>query len=70
MSAEALGEKAAQLHLQGYNCAQAVLLVLYEHMHPDGENDVIPKIATGLGGGIGRCGSVCGALSGAVLAVG
>jgi C_GCAxxG_C_C family probable redox protein len=70
MSAEALGEKASQLHLKGYNCAQAVLLVLYEHMYPEVKNDAIPKIATGLGGGIGRCGATCGALTGAVLAVG
>lgn len=70
MSAEVLGEKASQLHLKGYNCAQAVLLVLYEHMTPQAKSDVIPKVATGLGGGIGRCGDVCGALTGAVLAVG
>lgn len=69
-SAEALGEKASALHLKGYNCAQAVLLVLYEHIYPGGQNELIPKIATGLGGGIGRCGSICGALTGAVLAVG
>jgi hypothetical protein len=59
MSAETLGEKASQLHLQGYNCAQAVLLVLYEHMNPDGKKEIVPKIATGFGGGIGRCGNVC-----------
>jgi C_GCAxxG_C_C family probable redox protein len=70
MSAQTLGEKASALHLKGYNCAQAVLLVLYEHMYPEGGNELIPKIATGLGGGIGRCGSICGALTGAVLAVG
>ena len=70
LSAEDLGEKASQLHLKGYNCAQAVLFTLYEHINPEGKNDIIPKVATGLGGGIGRCGSICGALTGAVLAVG
>ena len=70
MSAEALGEKANKLHLDGYNCAQAVLLTLYEHMNPQEKNPVIPKIATGFGGGMGRCGSVCGALTGAFMAVG
>ena len=70
MSIEALGERASELHLKGYNCAQAVLLVLFEHMNPNGKNEAIPKIATGFGGGIGRCGSVCGALTGAVMAVG
>ena len=69
MSSEALGEKAANLHRDGYNCAQAVLLTLYEHMNPEEKNPVIPKIATGFGGGIGRCGSVCGALTGAIMSV-
>jgi C_GCAxxG_C_C family probable redox protein len=36
----------------------------------NGENALIPKIATGFGGGIGRCGSVCGALTGGVMALG
>ncbi len=67
---ETLGERAAQLHLEGFNCAQAVLLVLYKYLYPDCENELIPKIAAGLGGGIGRCGKICGALTGAVLAVG
>ncbi len=31
---------------------------------------MVPKIATAFGGGIGRCGSVCGALTGGVLAIG
>lgn len=65
-----LGGKADKLHLDGYNCAQAVLLTLYQHMNPQENNQVIPKIATGFGGGMGRCGSVCGALTGAVMAAG
>lgn len=32
-------------------------------------NELVPKIATGFGGGIGRCGSVCGALTGGVMAI-
>jgi C_GCAxxG_C_C family probable redox protein len=34
------------------------------------ESDCIPHIATGLGGGIGRQGEVCGALNGGALLVG
>ncbi len=34
------------------------------------EKDVVPGIATAFGGGIGGTGSVCGALAGAVMAVG
>jgi C_GCAxxG_C_C family probable redox protein len=63
-----LSEKAATLFDRGYNCAQSVLLTMSEHWN--GKSDVIPKIATGFGGGIGRCGSVCGALSGGIMALG
>jgi len=41
---------------------------MFEHWN--GENELIPKIATAFGGGIGRCGSVCGALAGGVMALG
>ena len=54
----------------GYNCAQSVLLALYQRIDPTAENDLIPKIASAFGGGIGRCGSVCGALTGSMMAVG
>ncbi|MGD6933302.1 MAG: C-GCAxxG-C-C family protein [Candidatus Bathyarchaeia archaeon] len=70
MSIEALSEKAAKRHIDGYNCSQAVLLTLYEHMNPQDKNSVIPKIATGFGGGMGRTGNVCGALTGAIMAIG
>jgi len=63
-----LGEKAAKRFDEGYNCAQSVLLTIFEYW--SGENDLIPKIATAFGGGIGRCGSVCGALAGGVMAIG
>jgi len=35
-----------------------------------GGNILVPKIAAAFGGGIGRCGSVCGALTGGVMAKG
>ena len=63
-----LCEKAVKRFLEGYNCAQSVLLTIFEFWR--GENELIPKIATAFGGGIGRCGSVCGALTGGVLALG
>jgi C_GCAxxG_C_C family probable redox protein len=61
-------EKAARYFSEGYNCAQSVLLTMYEYWN--GKNELIPKIATAFGGGIGRCGSVCGALTGGVMALG
>jgi C_GCAxxG_C_C family probable redox protein len=63
-----LGEKAVMRFEEGYNCAQSVLLTMFEHWK--GESELIPKIATPFGAGIGRCGSVCGALTGGVMALG
>jgi C_GCAxxG_C_C family probable redox protein len=63
-----LGEKAVTRFLEGYNCAQSVLLTIFEQWN--GKNELVPKVATAFGGGIGRCGSVCGALSGGVMAIG
>lgn len=63
-----LSEKAVKHFQEGYNCAQSVLLTMSEHW--DSKNAVIPKIATGFGGGIGRRGSICGALTGGVMAIG
>jgi C_GCAxxG_C_C family probable redox protein len=39
-------------------------------MEPKSKNELVPKIAAGFGGGIGWCGSICGALSGSLMAVG
>jgi len=66
---EAVADQAVANFKNGYNCAQSVLLALYLHMD-EGENQLVPKIAAGFGGGIGRCGSVCGALTGSIIAVG
>lgn len=63
-----LCEKAVMHFKKGYNCAQSILLTMFEYWY--GNNDLIPKIATGFGGGIGRCGSVCGALTGGLMAIG
>ncbi len=62
-------EKAATHFRQGYNCAQSVLLTMEQYYNLP-ESESIPKIATAFGGGIGRCGSLCGALTGAVMAIG
>lgn len=69
-SIQVLAQKAITRFQSGYNCAQSVLLTLYEQMNPVSKNELIPKIATGFGGGIGRCGFVCGALTGSIMAVG
>lgn len=48
---------------QGYNCAQAVLCALTDEPNA-------MRLASMLGGGLCGCGEVCGALSGALLALG
>ena len=61
-------EKAADYFKQDYNCAQSVLLTMQEY-YGIRRNRLIPRIATAFGGGIGRRGSLCGALTGAIMAI-
>lgn len=60
-------ENAIILHDKGYNCAQAVLAGSRDYTGLD-ENTAL-AISAGFGGGL-RSGEVCGAISGAVMAVG
>jgi C_GCAxxG_C_C family probable redox protein len=62
-------EKAADYFSGDYNCAQSVLLAMQDY-YGIRRNRLIPKIATAFGGGIGRRGSLCGALTGATMAIG
>ena len=65
-----VGDKAAELFTSsGFNCAESVLLTLTKELNKP-PNLIIPSIATGFGGGIARTGSICGALSGATMAIG
>ena len=41
-----------------------------QHLEIETDDRVIPRIAFGFGGGIGNTGSVCGAVAGAVMAIG
>jgi len=67
--ASSFSERAANYFKQDYNCAQSVLLTMQE-FYGIRKNRLIPKIATAFGGGIGRRGSLCGALTGAIMAIG
>ena len=60
-------ERAVQLHLAGFNCAQSVLCSCGAYTGL--EEKTALAVSGGLGGGF-RCGEICGALSGAVLAAG
>ena len=60
-------EKAIALHGGGSSCSQAVFAVFAEDLGMD--ERLAHKVSTGLGGGMGRMGLTCGAISGGVLAL-
>ena len=62
------GQRAYELFLQGYNCAQAVAGAFADEMGLPLE--VAARMASGFGGGIGRLRETCGTVSGMVLAAG
>ena len=61
-------QKAKEYFLEGYNCAQAVLLAFCDLTELDGET--LAKLASPFGGGMGRMREVCGAVSGMLMAKG
>lgn len=63
-----IAEKAMEYHKAGYNCAESVLKAVAETFEL--EDSSVPMIATGFGGGIGRQGLTCGALTGSVMSIG
>ena len=65
---KAISERAAKCFESDFNCAESVLMSLAELIGV--KSELIPKIATPFGGGIGRRGSVCGALTGGIIAIG
>lgn len=58
---------ARQLHQQGYNCAQSVLIASEQYTELD--PGIAQKVACGFGGGV-RCGEICGCVTGGVMALG
>ena len=61
-------QKAQAYFLEGYNCAQSVLLAFHEELGLD--KDTAARMASSFGGGMGRLREVCGAISGMFLAAG
>lgn len=60
-------KKATEMHESGFNCAQSVLCACGEYTGLDEKTAL--AISGGFGGGV-RSGEVCGAISGAVMAIG
>lgn len=59
--------KAYNYHQQGFNCAQSVLAAYTDRTGMSEEQSL--AVATGFGGGI-RYGGLCGAIGGAIMALG
>jgi len=60
--------KAEKLFLEGYNCSQSVLCAFGDVTGFD--HSTSARLASSLGGGMGRLREVCGAVSGALLVLG
>ncbi len=60
-------EESTRLHGCGFNCAQSVLAALGIYTGLDEKTAL--AVSGGFGGGV-RCGEICGAASGAVMALG
>ena len=62
------GMKAAELFLDGYNCAQSVAVAFCDVTGLD--VDFAAKLSSSFGGGMGRMREVCGAVSGMLMVAG
>ena len=60
------GQKAYDYFMQGYNCAQAVLLAFSDLTGLDEKTAAL--VASGFGAGIGKTRNVCGTVTGMIMA--
>jgi len=61
-------EIASEYMKKGYNCAQSIMKAYASEVGMKEEDAV--RMASALGGGVGRNGHICGAVSGAALIIG
>ena len=61
MTPEEVADRSEELFRSGLCCAESVLQAVAEGLGI--RSELIPKIATGLCGGISRTGNICGAVS-------
>jgi C_GCAxxG_C_C family probable redox protein len=66
-TADKVASRSEELFRQGLFCAESVLQAVAESQNI--KNCLIPRIATGLCSGVARTGGLCGAASGAILAI-
>ena len=65
-----LEQEAARYSEEGYNCAESVLLTFLDSWSKYFRMGVTSAAATAFGGGMGRMGYTCGALSGGLIVIG
>jgi C_GCAxxG_C_C family probable redox protein len=63
-----LEQKAVDTFINGHNCCQAIVMTFGEQYGIDPETS--KRMGRAFGGGMGRLGLVCGAVSGALMAIG
>jgi len=61
-------DRAVAVFGEGFNCAQAILSVCGKRFSID--RDVALKVSAAFGGGMGRMGETCGAVTGAFMVIG
>jgi len=62
--------RATEHMAQGLVCSESVLLATCEEFGIEVDEKVIPKIAYAFAGGVGNTGAICGAVAGAIMAIG
>jgi C_GCAxxG_C_C family probable redox protein len=62
------GEEAKNNFIEGYNCAQAVLVAFSRELGM--EKETLARLASSFGGGFGRLREVCGAFTAACMVAG
>ncbi len=65
---EHAGKRSRELFRSGFYCAESVLMAIAESHNV--QSDLIPRIATGFCSGMARTRAQCGAVSGAMMAIG
>ena len=62
--------RAMKIMAEGHVCSESVLLAVCQEFEMEIDDRIIPQIASLFAGGIGNTGTVCGAVTGAIMAIG
>jgi len=65
---KSISERSLELFKSGYYCTESILIAAAEKLGI--ESDLIPRIASGFGSGVAETNGTCGAVPGAVMAIG